>query len=131
MLTSQQYASYTDHDRDVWATLCRRQFELLRGRVCSQFFAAVAAVGLTEEEIPELESFSDRLERVSGWRVQAVDGQLSGREYWGLIADRRFPAITRLRPREQLDHAILPDIFHDLFGHVPLLVDRSYSEFLE
>jgi phenylalanine-4-hydroxylase len=131
MLTTQQYTSYTKSDFEVWRILYERQRAGLDQQVWGSFFGALDALGLTAEAIPELDAFSDRLEELSGWRVQAVDGQLPGRDYWGLIADRRFPVITRLRPREELDHAILPDIFHDLFGHVPLVLDERYSAFLD
>lgn len=128
---TQDYTSYTDEDRSVWRDLYRHQQELLDRRVCAPFAGCLAALELRAEEIPELDAFSDRLERLSGWRVQAADGQLSGHDYWGLIGDRRFPSITSLRGRHELGHAVRPDMFHDIFGHIPLLLDRTYSEYIQ
>jgi phenylalanine-4-hydroxylase len=130
MLTTQDYSSYTAEDFEVWGSLFRRQLDLLRGRVCDEFFDCVEALRFGAGAIPRLEQFSDRLEELSGWRVQAVDGQLPGRDYWGLIGNRCFPSITRIRPLDELGHAALPDMFHDLFGHIPLLLLEPYSEFL-
>jgi phenylalanine-4-hydroxylase len=129
-MSTQEYASYTDEDFEVWRTLFERQMETLRGKVCDEFFAGVEALGLEAGTIPEFESLGDRLEAASGWRVQAVDGQLPGREYWSLISGKRFPSATTLRGRHELSHAKDPDMFHDVFGHLPLLTDAAYSEFL-
>ncbi len=104
--------------------------EILAGRVCPQFIDGVEALGLEAATIPEFEAFSDRLEAVSGWRVEAVEGQLSGRDYWEMIIKKRFPAATRLRGMQDLSHAMDPDMFHDVFGHLPLLADSAYSDFL-
>jgi phenylalanine-4-hydroxylase len=129
-MSTQQYASYTDEDFEVWRILYERQVETLAGKVCDEFFPCLEAVGLEAAAIPEFEAFSDRLEAASGWRVEAVEGQLPGREYWSLITDRRFPSATTLRGRHELSHAKDPDMFHDVFGHLPLLAHPTYSEFL-
>ena len=129
-MSTQEHASYTDEDFEVWRILFERQMETLAGKVCDEFFAGLEALGLEAGTIPEFESFGDRLEAASGWRVQAVDGQLSGRDYWGLISNRRFPSATTLRGRHELSHAKDPDMFHDVFGHLPLLADPAYQAFL-
>jgi len=130
MSTTQDATVYTDEDAAVWAELFHRQERLLEGRVCPQFFDCVAALDLRADEIPQLESFSDRLEKHSGWRVAAADGQLSGTDYWTLIGDRKFPSVTSMRGRHELEHAALPDMFHDVFGHIPLLLDRTYNDYI-
>jgi len=129
-LSAQDYASYTGEDFEVWRLLYQRQVETLVGKVCDEFFSGLEALGLEAATIPEFEAFSDRLEAASGWRVEAVDGQLPGREYWSLITSRRFPSATTLRGRHEFSHAKDPDMFHDVFGHMPLLADPTYSAFL-
>jgi phenylalanine-4-hydroxylase len=129
-LSAQDYASYTDEDFEVWRLLYERQLETLVGKVCGEFFPGLEALGLEAATIPEFEALSDRLETAGGWRVEAVEGQLPGREYWSLITSRRFPSATTLRGRHELSHAKDPDMFHDVFGHMPLLADPTYSAFL-
>lgn len=129
-MSRQEHASYSEEDLEVWGTLYDRQMEFLPGRVCDEFFAGVEALGLQAGAIPEFEALGDRLEAASGWRVEAVEGQLPGREYWSLITSERFPSATTLRGRHELDHAQDPDMFHDVFGHLPLLTHPTYRRFL-
>jgi phenylalanine-4-hydroxylase len=129
-MSTQGYASYTGEDFEVWRILYQRQVETLAGKVCDEFYSGLDALGLEASTIPEFETFSDQLEAASGWRVEAVEGQLPGREYWSLITNKRFPSATTLRGRHELSHAKDPDMFHDVFGHLPLLADETYRDFL-
>src|SRR5580704_12180615 len=121
MAPAQRYGDYTAEDFEVWSALFRRQTGFLEGRVCPEFHQGIAALGLTAEPIPEFSALSDRLERITGWRLVAVDGALSSEEFFGLTVERCFPSSTTLRPWAELTHSKAPDMFHDVFGHIPLL----------
>jgi len=120
----------TRHETETWSILFERQVVGLQGKACDEFLDGVAVLGLDAEIIPTFSELGDRLEEASGWRIDPVDGQLSGRDYWQLIGNKRFPVVPTLRGRDELDHAREPDFFHDVFGHIPLLTHPPYSAFL-
>ena len=126
----QRYESYTPDEHAVWAELLARQARLLPDHAVPQFIAGVQALGL-DERIPRFETISGRLERHAGWRIVAVPGLIPEREFFALLSQRRFPVTVWLRRREELDYLAEPDLFHDFFGHVPLLTDPVYADFIE
>jgi phenylalanine-4-hydroxylase len=130
MTTSQRYSDYTAEDFDVWSILFDRQMAFLKGRVCPEFYEGIAKLGYKADSIPEFLVLSDRLERITGWRLAAVDDALSSEEFFTLLVNRRFPSATTLRPMAELAHTKVPDMFHDLFGHIPLLTNPVYSDFI-
>lgn len=129
---TQDYSLYTDEDQAVWRTLYERQMQLLPGRASQAYLDGIVASGFPDVRIPDFDrTLNPRLQPLTGWRVVAVPGLIPNREFFELMADRQFPATTWLRTREQLDYLPEPDMFHDTFGHVPVLTNRHFCNFLQ
>lgn len=129
-VVDQRFQHYTAADHDTWSRLHRRQFELLRGRVCDEFFAGLSALGIAADGIPDFREINRVLKAATGWEVVAVPGLVPDRVFFTHLAERRFPAGFWIRRPEEFDYIEEPDIFHDVFGHVPLLMNRSYADFV-
>lgn len=121
---------YAPTDHATWATLFERQSELLPGRACKAFVAGMQALGMVAEGIPDFEALSDAIEPQSGWRIVAVDGLVPDAMFFAMLASRRFPVTWWIRKPEQIDYIQEPDAFHDLFGHVPMLVNRTFGDYM-
>lgn len=129
-VVDQRFSHYTVADHETWSRLHRRQFGLLRGRVCDEFYAGLAALGIAADGIPDFRDLNRVLKAATGWEVVAVPGLVPDRVFFGHLAERRFPAGFWIRRPEEFDYIEEPDIFHDIFGHVPLLMNRSYADFV-
>jgi phenylalanine-4-hydroxylase len=127
----QDWASYSAAEHDRWDRLFARSRDILRHRACEEFLAAMATLKLSESGIPDLEKLSDRLESITGWRVVPVTDLVPDEIFFNHLANRRFPAGAFIRPESQLDYLEEPDIFHDVFGHVPLLANKTYADFMQ
>jgi phenylalanine-4-hydroxylase len=122
--------NYTDEEHQVWKILFTRQQKLLSGRACDEFIDGLQNLGLTADAIPQLPDVSRRLLAKTGWQVAAVPALISARSFFELLAARRFPAATFIRCEEELDYVTEPDIFHELFGHCPMLTNQVYADFI-
>jgi phenylalanine-4-hydroxylase len=127
----QDWASYTSEEHDRWNRLYARQARLLPGRACDAFLVAKQKLELSRAGIPDFEELSERLSVLTGWRVVPVAGLIPDDAFFDHLANRRFPAGAFIRPERELDYLSEPDVFHDVFGHVPLLADPVYARFLE
>ena len=127
----QAWSSYSPAEHDRWDRLFARAEHVLEGRACSEFLHSLQQLKLSESGIPDLEKLSDRLEQISGWRVVAVAGLVPDDIFFDHLANRRFPAGAFIRSEKELDYLEEPDIFHDVFGHVPLLANAAYADFME
>ncbi len=127
----QDWASYTDEEHDRWNRLFARQAKVLPGRACDAFLAAKQKLELSREGIPDFAELSKRLSALTGWRVVPVAGLIPDDAFFDHLANRRFPAGAFIRREHELDYLSEPDVFHDVFGHVPLLADPVYAQFLE
>jgi phenylalanine-4-hydroxylase len=128
---TQHYDRYTPDEQAVWELLFTRQMERLPGRASQAYMDGIVATGFPNRRIPDFErDLNPRLLPLTGWRVVAVPGLIGNREFFELMADRQFPATTWVRTREQLDYLPEPDMFHDTFGHVPVLTNQSFCDFL-
>ena len=128
---AQDYARYTAADQWVWQTLFERQRQGLPAVASARFLAGLPGVGFRADRIPDFAEVNPRLARATGWHLVAVSGLVDNRTFFELLAARRFPATTWLRTPAQLDYLQEPDMFHDVFGHVPLLTDPSFAAFLQ
>jgi phenylalanine-4-hydroxylase len=126
----QDWASYSPAEHDRWNRLFRRSHAVLQSRACDEFLAMIDALSLSEGGIPDMEKLSDRLECITGWRVVPVIELVPDDVFFTHLANRRFPAGAFIRPEEQLDYLQEPDIFHDIFGHVPLLANPVFADFM-
>lgn len=127
----QDWASYTPEEHDRWNRLFARQAKLLPGRACDAFLASKQKLELSRAGIPDFAELSERLAALTGWRVVPVAGLIPDDAFFDHLANRRFPAGAFIRPEHELDYLSEPDVFHDVFGHVPLLADPVYAQFLE
>jgi phenylalanine-4-hydroxylase len=127
----QDWASYSAAEHDRWDRLFARSQTTLENRACDEFIDAMHRLKLSAAGIPDMERLSDRLEIITGWRVVPVSGLVPDEVFFDHLANRRFPAAAFIRPETQLDYLQEPDIFHDVFGHVPLLANPAYARFME
>ncbi|MCX6219043.1 phenylalanine 4-monooxygenase [Spirosoma sp.] len=127
----QTYTKYTPDDQAVWRLLFERQMAQLPGKASQDYLDGIPATGFWADRIPDFErDLNPNLQRLTGWRVEAVDGLIPNRDFFGLMANRNFPATTWLRRRDQLEYLPEPDMFHDTFGHVPMLSNQAFCDFL-
>jgi phenylalanine-4-hydroxylase len=127
----QRWCDYTLDEHAVWNRLYERQMSLLPGRVVPAFLEGVERLGLGRPGIPEFEELSERLRRATGWSVVAVPGLVPEDVFFEHLASRRFVAGRFIRAANQLDYLEEPDVFHDVFGHVPLLAHPAYADYMQ
>lgn len=127
----QDWSAYTLAEHDTWDRLFARQRQLLPGRVTDRFFAGLEVLHLSKPGIPDFEELSERLTRLTGWRVAAVPGLVPDETFFRHLANRTFVAGRFIRSSQELDYLQEPDVFHDLFGHVPLLADPVFADYMQ
>jgi len=127
----QRFELYTAAEHETWLTLYERQAKVLPGRACDAFFRGLEALDLHGQGIPNFEELSERLSALTGWRVVAVPGLVPDAVFFEHLANRRFPAGNFIRSASQLDYLQEPDVFHDVFGHVPMLTDPVFADYME
>jgi len=126
----QAYSSYTAADHDTYRRLYARQVQQLPGLACEEFIAAVQLLG-APECIPHFDAVSERLMRATGWQVVGVPGLIPEEAFFALLAARKFPVTDWIRRPEEFDYVVEPDVFHDLFGHVPLLFNPVFANYMQ
>nr|WP_293839540.1 phenylalanine 4-monooxygenase [uncultured Arsenicibacter sp.] len=127
----QRYDQYTASDQAVWRLLFERQMAQLPGKASQAYLDGIRKTGFVADHIPDFDrEINPRLLALTGWQVVAVPGLIDNRTFFELMASRRFPATTWLRRADQLDYLQEPDMFHDTFGHVPLLSNQAFCNFL-
>src|SRR4051812_45730312 len=127
----QRTADYTKENQAVWQLLFARRMKHLENVGGRAFLNGIKAIGLTSDRVPDLEAMNRRLEPITGWRAVPVSGFLEPTLFFQCLAERRFPTTVIVRPMEQLDYLPEPDIFHDVFGHVPMHADPVFADFLQ
>ncbi|MCC9168723.1 phenylalanine 4-monooxygenase [Pontibacter harenae] len=130
MNLTQNYSSYTEENHQVWNILFDRQIKNLPDKAIPEFLEGLQKVGFSRERIPNFDEVNQRLKPLTGFEVVAAPGIVDDALFFELIANRKFPATVWVRKMEQLDYLEEPDMFHDVFGHVPLLTIPVYCEFL-
>jgi phenylalanine-4-hydroxylase len=128
---TQDYAAYGAEDHDVWSILYRRRMETLESTGSSVFLEGIERIGLAPDRVPDLADVNKRLGVRTGWAAVPVMGFIPAAEFFRCLSRRRFPTTISVRPRVQLDYLPEPDIFHDVFGHVPLHSDPVFADFLQ
>ncbi len=127
----QGWTHYTPAEHATWQTLFERQTRLLPGRVCDEFAAGMRDLPLQPDRIPDFRRLNDVLMRRTGWQVVAVPGLVPDEVFFEHLAQRRFPAGNFIRRADQLDYLQEPDVFHDVFGHVPMLMNPVMADFIQ
>jgi phenylalanine-4-hydroxylase len=126
----QDYAQYTAADHDTYRRLFARQVQQLPGLACDEFIAAVRQLG-EPDHIPRFDDISERLIKATGWQVVSVPGLIPEEAFFALLAARKFPVTDWLRRPDEFDYIVEPDVFHDLFGHVPLLFNPVFADYMQ
>lgn len=127
----QGWASYTAEEHAVWRTLFERQSRLLPGRACDEFIRGMQNLPIGAEQIPDFEQMSRVLRRQTGWEIVAVPGLVPDEVFFEHLAHRRFPAGQFIRKPHELDYLAEPDVFHDVFGHVPMLMNPVIADYIQ
>ncbi|CAN5795319.1 phenylalanine 4-monooxygenase [soil metagenome] len=126
----QDWAHYSAAEHAVWDTLFDRQAKLLPGRASEAYLRGLDVLKLSKPGIPDFDELSDRLMGLTGWQVVAVPGLVPDDVFFDHMANRRFVAGNFIRRPDQLDYLQEPDVFHDVFGHVPMLADPVFADYL-
>ncbi|UZK66611.1 phenylalanine 4-monooxygenase [Sphingomonas sp. M1-B02] len=127
----QSWSRYTDVEHATWDRLFERQSKMLPGRVAPEFLAGLDVLRMSKPGIPDFDELNRRLTDLTGWSVVAVPGLVPDEVFFEHLANRRFVAGRFIRTPEQLDYLQEPDIFHDVFGHVPLLSNPVFADYME
>ncbi|MCQ4165876.1 phenylalanine 4-monooxygenase [Tahibacter harae] len=127
----QPWDSYSAVEHQTWATLFRRQRELLAGRAAREFVENQERFGMSADAIPKFSELNKVLRKATGWELIGVEGLLPELTFFEHLANRRFPVTWWIRKPEQLDYLSEPDLFHDLFGHVPLLLNPVFADYMQ
>ncbi|MDE1152649.1 MAG: phenylalanine 4-monooxygenase [Micavibrio sp.] len=122
---------FTEDEHDTWKTLYKRQTKILPGRAINMFMDSLSTLGINQDRIPEFSEVNEILMKRTGWQVVPVPGLIPDEPFFELLANRRFPAGNFIRQKDQLDYIQEPDVFHDLFGHVPILADATFANYME
>jgi phenylalanine-4-hydroxylase len=126
----QNYAAYTAQDHDTYRRLFERQSALVPGLACDEFIQALPLLGV-RDRIPRFEEINEKLRVATGWEVVAVPGLIPEVPFFTLLANRKFPVTDWIRTPEEMDYIVEPDVFHDMFGHVPLLFNPVFAEHMQ
>ena len=127
----QGWSNYKAEEHGTWDILYARLLDVLPNRAAPEFLDGLKALDLGRGGIPDFEKMSDELEALTGWRVVAVPGLVPDEVFFEHLANRRFPAGNFIRKRDQLDYIQEPDVFHDVFGHVPMLTNPVFADYME
>ncbi len=127
----QGWERYIAAEHGVWKTLYERQARLLPGRACDEFIDGMKRLPIGADAIPDFRRLSDVLDKATGWQVIAVPGLVPDAVFFDHLANRRFPAGHFIRKPEQLDYLEEPDVFHDVFGHVPMLMNPVLADYIQ
>ena len=129
-IVEQPWDDYSASDHEVWRQLYERQRKLLVGRACDEFLAAQDAMGMSPDRIPKFADMDAALREATGWTLVGVEGLLPELDFFDHLANRRFPVTWWIRRPDQVDYIEEPDLFHDLFGHVPLLMNPLFADYM-
>ena len=127
----QGWDSYTAEEHAIWRTLFERQEKILVGRACDEFMDGLVGLGVAAGGIPDFRRLNDVLMKATGWQIVAVPGLVPDFTFFEHLANRRFPSTCFIRTRDQLDYLEEPDMFHDIYGHVPLLMNPVFADYME
>jgi len=129
----QEYKLYKEEDQLVWKTLFERQVENLQGKSCTAYLSCLEVMKgvLNAKQIPDFKPINATLRESTGWVIEVVPGLIPVEDFFRLLAQRKFSASTWVRKMNQLDYLEEPDMFHDVFGHTPLLAEPKFAQFMK
>ncbi len=130
-IIEQRWSKYTKDEHDIWNTLYAQQIDVLKGRAVTEFYDGLAALDLNQGCIPDLTKLNPKLKALTGWEVIMVPHLVPDDVFFTHLANKRFPAGRFIRGRDQMDYLQEPDVFHDIFGHVPLLAQPVFADYMQ
>jgi phenylalanine-4-hydroxylase len=125
------YPDYPDSDQESWKFLYNRQVELLPGRACKEYLNGAKSLNLSPDKIPYLKNISHVFNEVTGWKVARIPGLIHEENFFELLQKKIFPSTDYIRGKDELDYTPAPDLFHDIFGHLPLLTNKNFASFYQ
>jgi phenylalanine-4-hydroxylase len=128
---TQHWERYSAENHEVWATLAHRRLESLEAQASDVFLEGLRLLGLDQDHVPDLNDVNAKLGPLTGWQSRAVPGYLPAKSFFACLSKREFPTTIAIRPKEMMNYLPEPDIFHDVFGHVPLHADPVFADFLQ
>lgn len=123
------FTEYTEEENEIWKELFQRQYAIVKDYACDEYIHGIELLNLTENRIPQCPEISAALKKSTGWALEPVPALIPFDRFFYLLANCKFPAATFMRTRAELDYLEEPDIFHEIFGHCPLLTNPAYAEF--
>jgi phenylalanine-4-hydroxylase len=127
---AQGMVNYSLEEHEVWQILYKRQKKIIRNRACKEFLQGLKDLKISANRIPQLPEISKTLMKLTGWQVKPVAALISARNFFELLANRCFPAATFIRFKDEIDYVQEPDIFHEIFGHCPMLTNPVFADFV-
>lgn len=125
------FVNWSAEENETWSKLVARQTEILPNRACDEFLKGLEILNFSNSEIPQIPDINAKLDKCTGWGVAPVPALIQPQEFFELLANKRFPAATFIRIPKELDYLQEPDIFHEVYGHTPLLTNKAYANFME
>lgn len=128
---AQGLIDWTAAENKTWNTLIERQTQIVQTRACEQFLEGLERIQFPKDHVPQHTFINQRLKEFTGWEVEVVPALIPAKDFFTLLANKKFPAASFIRIPEELDYIQEPDIFHEFYGHVPLLTFKDYANFME
>lgn len=125
------FVAWTDLENETWAKLVARQSEVIKGRASQEFMRGLEILDFPKDRVPQLPDLNKKLDAATGWGVEPVPALIQPKEFFTLLSNKRFPAATFIRIPEEMDYLQEPDIFHELYGHTPLLTNQAYADYMQ
>jgi len=125
------YPDYPDSDQESWKFLYDRQMKFLPNRACKEYMDGTELLNLSNDKIPFLKELSHVFLKTTGWKVARVPGLIHEQNFFEMLRRRVFPSTDYIRGKDELDYTPAPDLFHDIFGHMPLLTNKSFASFYQ
>lgn len=124
------YVNYSEEEHAIWNILFSRQLKLIHNRACDEFIQGIKSLNLKADAIPQLQDINHTLTALTGWQVEPVEAIIPARKFFTLLANKKFPAATFIRIRKEIEYVKEPDIFHEFFGHCPMLTNLVFANFM-
>jgi phenylalanine-4-hydroxylase len=125
------YPDYSESAHEIWKFLFERQMSFLPGKVCDEYLEGINVLDFTPDKIPSLKEISSVFKKTTGWRIARVPGLIHEQNFFELLQQKIFPSTDYIRGKDELDYTPAPDLFHDMFGHMPLLTNPNFASFYQ
>lgn len=122
---------WTDTENETWAHLYQRQNKIVQNRACDQFLKGLSLLNLPEDRVPQCQDVNQVLNEITGWSITPVPALIPVTQFYDMLANKQFPAASFIRIPEEIDYIAEPDIFHEIYGHCPLLTNKAYADFVQ